>query len=322
MGRPGRGRVVPLGGRAGQRHAARPSRGDAAAAGRPATARRGHRPRLRHRRHAARAQSAFARPAYRGRLGRAALPGGDRVPAVDGKTGSPRGDAGHSATVNQDPDYLIALLWAVVGAAGGWLVRWGSVKLARLEGLEPGNRLWQVYGPSILCAVLFAIYAFVIPPFPILLVRSVFVLVLVQVIFFDFEHRLILDRVMFPSMVLALLVTLSPLVNSRLGLWQQPWWAGIAMGLAAGLLFLLLALAGSALFKAEALGFGDVKLALFMGLLLGWPYTLTAMFYGVFLAGLVSIGVIVWRRSLKGTIAYGPYLAAGAVLMLVQLPWQ
>ena len=224
--------------------------------------------------------------------------------------------------MNQDPDYLIALLWAVVGAAGGWLVRWGSVKLARLEGLEPGNRLWQVYGPSILCAVLFAIYAFVIPPFPILLVRSVFVLVLVQVIFFDFEHRLILDRVMFPSMVLALLVTLSPLVNSRLGLWQQPWWAGIAMGLAAGLLFLLLALAGSALFKAEALGFGDVKLALFMGLLLGWPYTLTAMFYGVFLAGLVSIGVIVWRRSLKGTIAYGPYLAAGAVLMLVQLPWQ
>jgi len=224
--------------------------------------------------------------------------------------------------VNQDPDYLIALLWAVVGAAGGWLVRWGSVKLARLEGLEPGNRLWQVYGPSILCAVLFAIFAFVIPPFPILLVRSVFVLVLVQVIFFDFEHRLILDRVMFPSMVLALLVTLSPLVNSRLGLWQQPWWAGIAMGLAAGLLFLLLALAGSALFKAEALGFGDVKLALFMGLLLGWPYTLTAMFYGVFLAGVVSIGVIVWRRSLKGTIAYGPYLAAGAVLMLVQLPWQ
>jgi len=224
--------------------------------------------------------------------------------------------------VNQDPAYLIALLWAVVGAAGGWLVRWGSVKLARLEGLEPGNKLWQVYGPPILCAVLFAIYAFVIPPFPVLLVRSVFVLVLVQVIFFDFEHRLILDRVMFPSMVLALLVTLSPLVNNRLGLWQQPWWAGIAMGLAAGLLFLLLALAGSALFKAEALGFGDVKLALFMGLLLGWPYTLTAMFYGVFLAGLVSIGVIVWRRSMKGTIAYGPYLAAGALLMLFQLPWQ
>jgi leader peptidase (prepilin peptidase)/N-methyltransferase len=215
---------------------------------------------------------------------------------------------------------LLALPWALAGALGGWLVRWGSVKLARLEGLEPGNRPWQAYGPPILSAAIFAVYALVIPSLPLLVVRSIFVLVLVQVIFFDFEHRLILDRVMFPSMVLALLVTLTPLLSDRLGLWDQPWWLGIVMGVAAGLLFLLLALAGSALFKAEALGFGDVKLALFMGLLLGWPYTFTAMFYGVFLAGLVSIGVILWRRSLKGTIAYGPYLAAGALIMLLQLP--
>jgi leader peptidase (prepilin peptidase)/N-methyltransferase len=213
--------------------------------------------------------------------------------------------------------YVIAALWAVVGAAAGWFVRWGSVKLARLEGLEPGDRRWQVFGPPVLAAIVFAIFALVITPFPLLLVRSVFALVLVQVVFFDFEHRLILDRVIFPSMLLALLVSLSPLVGSGLGLWRQPWWMGLLMGVIAGALFLVLALAGSALFKAEALGFGDVKLAAFMGLLLGWPYTFQAMFYGVFLAGLVAIGVILWYRSLKGTIAYGPYLAAGALIMLL-----
>jgi leader peptidase (prepilin peptidase)/N-methyltransferase len=154
----------------------------------------------------------------------------------------------------------------------------------------------------------------------VLLVRSIFVLVLVQVIFFDFEHHLILDRVMFPAMVLAFLVTLSPLISSSLGLWHQPWYAGIGMGVAAGLLFLLLGLAGSALFRAEALGFGDVKLALFMGLLLGWPYTLTALFYGVLLATVGAIAYIVTHRSMKGTIAYGPYLAAGALLVLLRLP--
>jgi leader peptidase (prepilin peptidase)/N-methyltransferase len=89
------------------------------------------------------------------------------------------------------------------------------------------------------------------------------------------------------------------------------------MGVAAGVLFLILALAGQAIFKAEALGFGDVKLAAFMGLMLGWPYTFSAIFYGVLIAGLVSIGVIVWRRSMKGTIAYGPYLAAGALILLL-----
>jgi leader peptidase (prepilin peptidase)/N-methyltransferase len=204
---------------------------------------------------------------------------------------------------------LFPVLWAVVGGAAGWLVRWGSVRLARLEGLEPGSKRWQVFGPPILSAILFGVFATEPMALQQLALRSVFVLVLVQVIFFDMEHRLILDRVMFPAMALALIVSL----------FHQPWWAGIATGLAAGLLFLVLALVGSAIFKAEALGFGDVKLALFMGLLLGPLPTITALFYGVFLAGVVSVGFIIWHRSLKGTIAYGPYLAAGTLIVLFQL---
>lgn len=205
---------------------------------------------------------------------------------------------------------LLAVGWAVVGAAAGWLVRWGSVRLARLEELEPGYRRWQVFGPPVLAAIVFGVFAYHFGMTPTLLLRSVFVLVLVQVIFFDFEHRLILDRVMFPSMALALFVSL----------FGHPWWAGIAAGVGAGILFLVLALAGSAILKAEALGFGDVKLAAFMGLLLGPLATIQAVFYGVFLAGVISIGMIVWQRSLKGTLAYGPYLAAGAIIVLYLLP--
>ncbi len=213
--------------------------------------------------------------------------------------------------------YLLVVLWAVVGAAAGFAMRRLSVVLARLEDLEPGNKWWQEYGPPVLSALVFAVYAFAIGSFPLLVVRSLFVVVLVQVIFFDFEHHLILDRVMFPSMALALLVGV---FGGRLGLWDQPWWAGIAVGVGAGLIFLLFALIGYAIFKAEALGFGDVKLALFMGLLLGWPYTATALFYGVVLAAIGAITFIVVHRSMKGTIAYGPYLAAGALIMLLQLP--
>jgi prepilin signal peptidase PulO-like enzyme (type II secretory pathway) len=203
---------------------------------------------------------------------------------------------------------LLVLPWALVGGAAGWFVRWGSVRLARMEELEPGEMRWQVFGPPILGAVLFGLFAFETTSFAMLALRSVFVLVLVQVIFFDFEHRLILDRVMFPSMAAALLVSI----------FRNPWWAGIATGLAAGLGFLLLALAGSLIFKAEALGFGDVKLALFLGLLLGPLPTIQALFYGVFLAGLVSVVLIVRYRTMKQTIAYGPYLAAGALIVLFQ----
>jgi prepilin signal peptidase PulO-like enzyme (type II secretory pathway) len=83
---------------------------------------------------------------------------------------------------------------------------------------------------------------------------------------------------------------------------------------------LLLALAGMAIFKAEALGFGDVKLALFMGILLGPLPTIQGLFYGVFLAGVVSVALIVWHRTMKQTIAYGPYLAAGALIALYLYP--
>ena len=205
---------------------------------------------------------------------------------------------------------LLTVGWAVVGAAAGWVVRWGSARLAILEGLEPGHLRWQDVGPPVLTAILFGVFAVHVGMAPPLLIKSVFILVLVQVIFFDFEHRLILDRVIFPAMVLALVVSL----------FGDPWWVGIAAGLGAGLLFLLLALAGSAIFKAEALGFGDVKLAAFMGLLLGPLPTVQALFYGVFMAGVVSVGMIVWRRSMKGTLAYGPYLAAGALIVLYLLP--
>jgi leader peptidase (prepilin peptidase)/N-methyltransferase len=206
---------------------------------------------------------------------------------------------------------LFAIGWAVVGAGAGWLARWGSVRLARLEGLEPGSKPWQVYGPPILAAILFAVFAFDLGLAHVLVLalRSIFVLVLVQVIFFDLEHRLILNRVIFPSMALAVVVSL----------FNQPWWAGIATGLGAGALFLLLSIAGQALLRAEVLGFGDVKLAAFMGLLLGWPGIVDSVFIGVALGAVAAIAVAIWHRSLKATFAYGPYLAIGALVLLYQM---
>jgi prepilin signal peptidase PulO-like enzyme (type II secretory pathway) len=211
---------------------------------------------------------------------------------------------------------LLAAGWAVLGAAGGWGVHLGSVRLATLEELEPGGKKWQAFGPPIFAAALFAAFAYHHASWPVLLVQSAFILVLVQVIFFDLEHRLILDRVMFPSMAVALLISV---VWRPLGEWSSGAtyrWEGIATGVGAGVLFLLLGLVGQAIFKTEAMGFGDVKFALFMGLLLGPLPTIQGLFYGVVLAGVVSVGVIIATRSMRGTIAYGPYLAAGTLIML------
>lgn len=218
--------------------------------------------------------------------------------------------------------YVVGALWALVGVAAGYGVRWGSVRLAGLEGLESGRKWWQVWGPPVLAAVAFAAFGYALAgSFAILVLRSVFVLVLVQVVFFDFEHHLILDRVMFPAMGLALLTAIVGKPWWPGGeAFGRPWLAAIVVGVAMGLVFLLLAVIGGVIFRAEAMGFGDVKLATFMGLLLGWPQTFTAVFYGVVLAAVGAIVFIVMHRSLRGTIAYGPYLAVGALVVLWLLP--
>jgi prepilin signal peptidase PulO-like enzyme (type II secretory pathway) len=206
-----------------------------------------------------------------------------------------------------------AVAWALVGAAVGVGVRWLSVRLARWERLEPGARPWQVYGPVAITAALFGLFAWRFGATPVLLIRSLWLAVLVQVIFFDLEHRLILDRVLVPSAAAALLLSL---VTPQLG-----WVQALVTGLVTGLVFLAIAVLGGLVFKAEAMGLGDVKFSVLMGLILGFPAILSAVLSGVILAGVIAIGLVVFRlRTMKDSIAYGPFLAMGALLALYRLP--
>ena len=113
-----------------------------------------------------------------------------------------RGDAG--GTGDLTTALLTAAAWLVVGAAVGFGIRRLNVWLYRKEELEFGSERWQVWGPPILCALLFAVFGYHFGPVPVLLIKSLWVAVLVEVIFCDLEHRLILDRVMFPAMVAAI----------------------------------------------------------------------------------------------------------------------
>lgn len=67
--------------------------------------------------------------------------------------------------------------------------------------------------------------------------------------------------------------------------------------------------------KGKGMGFGDVKFAFLMGLFLGYPGTVIAL-YIAFLTG-ATVGVILMMRGksgLKSKIAFGPFLVLGTVL--------
>jgi len=67
--------------------------------------------------------------------------------------------------------------------------------------------------------------------------------------------------------------------------------------------------------KGKGMGFGDVKLAIFMGLLLGWPKVMVA-FYVAFIVGAgVSVLLMMLKKvKLRSAIPFGPFLILGTVL--------
>ena len=71
------------------------------------------------------------------------------------------------------------------------------------------------------------------------------------------------------------------------------------------------------------LGFGDVRLAAVLGLLLGWyglEYVLYGAIVGHALALLVAIGMCIHRRKLHLRFAFGPTLIAGTLAVVLVHP--
>lgn len=172
--------------------------------------------------------------------------------------------------------------------------------------------------------LLACIYIFQSPPadfssYLLALVLSYFVLVTV----IDIEHRLVLHPVsIFGALALG-----------ALGAWRHELVPTLLGGAAGFLLMLGLYLSGELIgrllarlrrqaWQETALGFGDVNLAGVIGLLMGWPAVIPALFAGVLLAGMYSlifvfISLVRGKYSMFASIPYAPFLCAGAVLVVL-----
>ncbi|MCX7669052.1 MAG: A24 family peptidase [Anaerolineae bacterium] len=128
------------------------------------------------------------------------------------------------------------------------------------------------------------------------------------VVVIDLEHRRVLNIMLAPAAGIALLLAARhgwPAVGNAV--------LGGAVGLA---VFLVVAF-----FSRGKLGAGDVKLAGVIGLATGYPAVLSALLVGVFLAGaVIALLMLGGRIGLKSYIAYAPYLALGALVVLFLAP--
>ncbi len=70
--------------------------------------------------------------------------------------------------------------------------------------------------------------------------------------------------------------------------------------------------------KGKGMGGGDLKLAVFMGLILGFPNILVALMIAFLSGSLVGLLLIfLKKRNLKQTIPFGPFLSLGGIISLL-----
>jgi len=131
----------------------------------------------------------------------------------------------------------------------------------------------------------------------------------------DLEHKLILNKIVYPAMVVAVIISILKLLPQS-GIIPLPWPEAVngVIGGGVGFVFLLI----PALIYRGGMGWGDVKMAALIGLVTGFPLVIVSLLMGVILGGLVAgILLLLKKKKRKEPIPFGPFLAVATIVTLL-----
>ncbi len=193
-------------------------------------------------------------------------------------------------------------LWALPSVVRqSLLIKLPARSLTKAESPALPFRYAAVFGIAILLGLLAMSKADSVVTLLVLAMQAWFFLAIAVI---DFEHRLVLNR---------MLLFAAPLVLLGNILMGTPSLTSTLLGGVAGFGFFLLL----ALLAPGAMGMGDVKLAGFIGLITGLSGVMVALFLGILVGGIAGIVVLVRNRFRRGkTLAYAPYLVLGTWIFL------
>ncbi|WP_353815997.1 prepilin peptidase [Agromyces sp. SYSU T00266] len=205
---------------------------------------------------------------------------------------------------------------ALVGAVLGWwpLAAWADRNIHRDRAERMPQRALRTWSAGT-TALLFGLLAWRYGPDPVLPVLLALAAAGVALSIVDLTEKRLPNAMVFPALlVLGVLLVVGAALT---GEWLRLAWA--AAGSAGMFLFYFVL----ALISPKAMGMGDVKFALPLGLVLGWFgwFVWIAGLMGAFLVGgVVAIVALALRRvTLQGSVPFGPSMVAGAVLALLVL---
>lgn len=223
------------------------------------------------------------------------------------------------------------LVFALFGLAIGWLMNQVSDYFPRAATHKPAAlpqtiswsspALWQVirrqtdqpwiglHAATEAASMIFMVYLWLWLGASWLLVPyTIAYLFFALVTVIDIKYRLVLNVLVYPAGLLVLLVRV---------LFEQNQVLTVVLGGA----FAFLIFYGTAYIRPNGLGGGDVKLAVLIGFLFGFPGILFALLLGAAATAVFIVAALVTRRgSLQTQIPYAPFLCFGALAALLLHP--
>ena len=134
--------------------------------------------------------------------------------------------------------------------------------------------------------------------------QAIFICFLIVISIYDLKHYLILDKVVFPALVLSIAYNLliGQLVSGILG-----------AVLVSGFFYLQYLFS-----KGRWIGFGDVKFGLLLGSLFGFPLALLVLLLAYCSGAMVGVSLIaLGKKKLSSKLPFGTFLGFSAIIVLL-----
>ena len=157
---------------------------------------------------------------------------------------------------------------------------------------------------GILFALGYHLYGISYELFAYLIIVSLMTIIFVS----DFKYLVIIDSPLFISLALILILKF-------VYFGFNPFIKALLAGLIIFSFLLFVKICGDKFFHKESLGWGDVKLSLFMGATLGLKLGLTSLIIGSFIA--LPYALIYIMKKQEKEIPYGPFLILGVFICFV-----
>lgn len=129
---------------------------------------------------------------------------------------------------------------------------------------------------------------------------------LIAIFFIDLKNGIIPDKILYPAIIFSVAYLL--IIPNSLFLIH------VFSAFGSFLFFLLIFLAT----KGRGMGFGDVKFVFLIGLMLGSPQIIIALYIAFLTGAITSLILVLWRKKKfkGGTVPFGPFLVVGTLISL------